>query len=296
VLNQPSSSSRVVNTINATDVIYNADVTKYEMYMRNIWAFTWGALVGLLGGLIGLGGAEFRLPVLVSIFNYLTLKAILINLIVSLVTVTFSFIFRSGIVGLENIIANWMVIINILAGSLIGSYIGVNYATRINERTLNRVVVVFLIFLSIILIGHNFIFGIASFSLPSLLRISIGFLAGIIIGIFSSMLGVAGGELIIPTIILLFAIDIKLAGSLSLAISIPTIMMGLWKYKSQQRLKEVRLEQGFIVSMASGSILGTFIGSNLLKYVSGSLLYLILGTILLLSALKLAKHKPHQNR
>lgn len=97
--------------------------------MRNIWAFTWGALVGVLGGLIGLGGAEFRLPVLVSIFNYRTLQAIIINLIVSLVTVTFSFIFRSGVVGLENVAANWAVIVNILAGSLIGSYIGVHYAT-----------------------------------------------------------------------------------------------------------------------------------------------------------------------
>ena len=106
------------------------------------------------------------------------------------------------------------------------------------------------------------------------------------------MLGVAGGELIIPTIILVFAVDIKLAGSLSLAISIPTIVMGLFKYRSQQRLKEVQSEQRFIGSMASGSILGAFIGSNLLRYVSSSLLYLILGTILLLSALKLTTHKP----
>ena len=52
--------------------------------MRNIWAFAWGALVGVLGGLIGLGGAEFRLPVLVGIFNYRTLQAIVVNLIVSL--------------------------------------------------------------------------------------------------------------------------------------------------------------------------------------------------------------------
>ncbi len=260
--------------------------------MRDIWAFAWGALVGVLGGLIGLGGAEFRLPVLVSIFNYRTLQAIIINLIVSLVTVTFSFIFRSGIVGLENIAANWVVIINILAGSLIGSYTGVNYATRINERALNRVVVVFLIFLSVVLIGHNLIFSLESFQLPNLLRTGFGFLAGIVIGIFSSMLGVAGGELIIPTIILLFSVDIKLAGSLSLAISIPTIMMGLLKYRGQKRLEEVKSEQQFIISMASGSILGAFIGSNLLRYVSSSLLYLILGTILLLSALKLAKHKP----
>lgn len=50
--------------------------------MQNIWAFAWGALVGVLSGLIGLGGAEFRLPILVSIFNYRTMQAIIINLIV----------------------------------------------------------------------------------------------------------------------------------------------------------------------------------------------------------------------
>ncbi|MBD1998977.1 sulfite exporter TauE/SafE family protein [Leptolyngbya sp. FACHB-541] len=260
--------------------------------MRNFWAFAWGALVGVLGGLIGLGGAEFRLPVLVSVFHYRTLQAVIINLLVSLVTVIFSFIFRSGVVGLENVAANWAVIINILAGSLIGSYVGVHYATQINERVLNRVVVVFLIFLSVVLIGHHLIFSLESLQLPSLLRISLGFLAGIVIGVFSSMLGVAGGELIIPTIILLFSVDIKLAGSLSLAISIPTIVMGLFKYRSQKRFREAKSEQKFIVSMASGSILGAFVGSNLLRYVSSSLLYLNLGTVLLLSALKLAKHKP----
>ena len=36
--------------------------------MRNTWAFVWGGLVGILGGLIGLGGAEFRLPVYSRLF------------------------------------------------------------------------------------------------------------------------------------------------------------------------------------------------------------------------------------
>ncbi len=258
--------------------------------MRTSWAFLWGALVGILGGLIGLGGAEFRLPVLVSVFNYQTLPAIMINLMVSLVTVTFSFIFRSSVVGLEPVAANSPVIINILAGSLIGSYVGVHYATRIDERLLKRVVVGFLIVLSIVLIGHHFIFSLGSLPLPNLLRISVGFLAGLIIGIFSSMLGVAGGELIIPTIIMLFAVDIKVAGSLSLAISIPTIVMGLFKYQRQRRLEDVQSEQGLIAAMASGSILGALIGSRLLNSVSSSVLYVILGTILLVSALKLARH------
>jgi hypothetical protein len=33
-------------------------------------------------------------------------------------------------------------------------------------------------------------------------------------------MGVAGGELLIPTIVLLFAVDIKIAGSLSLMVSL----------------------------------------------------------------------------
>jgi uncharacterized membrane protein YfcA len=258
---------------------------------RKLWAFFWGMLVAILGGLIGLGGAEFRLPVLVSFFNYRTLQAILINLVVSLVTVTFSLMFRGGVLGIEAIADHWPVVVNILAGSLIGSYIGVHYATRINERMLHRVVVVFLIFLSFVLLGHHFIFSLGTFQLPFLLRTIAGFLAGLVIGVFSSMLGVAGGELIIPTIILIFGIDIKLAGSLSLAISIPTILMGLFKYSRTDRIQEIKGDRNFIVWMASGSILGVFMGSNLLRYVSSTMLYYILGVILLLSAFKLARHK-----
>lgn len=258
--------------------------------MRNIWAFIWGGLVGILGGLIGLGGAEFRLPVLVSIFQYRTLQAIIINLIVSLVTVSFSLIFRGRVTGYHNIINNLPIILNILAGSLIGSYVGVNYATRINEKALNQIVVIFLMCLSFVLLGHNFIFSLPPWELSSLLKTLLGFLAGLVIGVFSSMLGVAGGELIIPTIILIFGINIKLAGSLSLAISIPTILMGLFKYKNKNRFKEVKLEKNLIINMAAGSILGALIGSYLLNYTSSSLLYIILGAILLISAFKLAKH------
>lgn len=49
---------------------------------------TGGAIV-ILGGLIGLGGAEFRLPILLITFGYTTLPAVVVNLVVSLVTVVF---------------------------------------------------------------------------------------------------------------------------------------------------------------------------------------------------------------
>ena len=257
---------------------------------KNFLPFFWGSLVGIMGGLIGLGGAEFRLPILIQIFRYRTLQAIIINLVVSLVTVIFSLLFRSETISWSLLFANSPIIINILAGSLVGSYIGVNSATRINEKQLNKIVVIFLIFISFILIGHELIFNLDTWEIASYFQIIAALVAGVVIGIFSSLLGVAGGELIIPTIILIFAVDIKLAGSLSLAISIPTILMGLFKYHRQHKLREIKPESGFILMMGMGSIVGAFMGSYLLQYLASSFLYWVLGVILLISAFKLAKH------
>lgn len=210
---------------------------------------------------------------------------------VSLVTVFFSFIFRTELVNLDRIAAHAPIIINILAGSLIGSFAGVHFATRINEQALTRIVVLFLVVLSVVLIGHHVIFHQGNLAIPTLLRISLGFVAGIVIGVFSSMLGVAGGELIIPTIILLFAVDIKLAGSLSLAISIPTIIMGLVKYRKRKEVSDVKSQMSFIVWMSAGSIIGALLGSYLLRYAPGSILQVFLGVILLISALKLSRKR-----
>lgn len=257
--------------------------------MKQFGAFCWGLIIGILGGLIGLGGAEFRLPVLVSFYRLRTLQAIVVNLIVSLVTVTFSFIFRAGYVNLDRF--HTPIVLDILCGSLIGSYVGVRFATRINEQTLTQIVAVFLVALSFVLIGHDYIFHAQSLGLPFPLNFILGACMGVMIGVFSSMLGVAGGELIIPTIILLFAVDIKLAGSLSLAISIPTIIMGLVKYRGRGRYGEIRPHTAFIASMSVGSIVGALVGSYLLRYAPGSVLQVGLGLVLIASAIKLFLHQ-----
>ena len=49
------------------------------MQRRGRYGFAAGGLIGSLGGLIGLGGAEFRLPVLVGLFRLPTLEAVIFN-------------------------------------------------------------------------------------------------------------------------------------------------------------------------------------------------------------------------
>ena len=153
-------------------------------------------------------------------------------------------------------------------------------------------VVAILVMLSLLLMSHELTTEMAIGPLNPLLRVMLGFLAGVAIGVVSTLLGVAGGELIIPTIVLLFAVDIKLAGSLSLAISAPTILMGLCKYHRQRRLADVSKDRTFIVWMAAGSICGSLVGSYILHHVADLYLHYFLGAILLVSAAKIATHAP----
>jgi uncharacterized protein len=124
----------------------------------------------------------------------------------------------------------------------------------------------------------------------------LGFFAGLVIGAVSSLLGVAGGELIIPTLVLLFGLDIKLAGSVTLMISIPTVIVGIARYRTLPVFQDLHSERRFILAMALGSILGAWIRSQLLPYTPSAALQILLGAILLFSAVKMARSKVHARR
>jgi len=115
--------------------------------------------------------------------------------------------------------------------------------------------------------------------------------AGFAVGVVASLLGVAGGELLIPTLILLFGVDVKLAGSLSLAVSLPTMLVGFARYSRDGTFAALRRNGRFVAAMAVGSIVGSFIGAKLLGIVPGSILLPILAVILLLSSVKLWLHR-----
>jgi uncharacterized protein len=93
------------------------------------------------------------------------------------------------------------------------------------------------------------------------------------------------------TLILLFGVDVKLAGSLSLAVSLPTMLVGFARYSLDGTFAVLRRNGRFVVAMAVGSVVGSFIGAKLLGIVPGSILLPALAAILLLSAVKLWLHR-----
>ena len=248
-------------------------------------------MIGALGGLIGLGGAEFRLPLLIGIFRFAALEAVILNKAMSLVVVASALPFRLTTVPMAAIAVHWTVIVNLLAGSLLGAWLGAGWATRLRSETLYRVIAVLLVAIAVaLLFGHNPSGG-GHALLSGWLQAVAGVAAGFVIGGIAALMGVAGGELLIPTLVLLFGLDLKLAGSLSLAISLPTMIVGFARYSQDATFAVLRRNLGFVVTMAAGSVVGTFIGALLLKIIPSFAILPFLAVILLLSAVKVWRHK-----
>jgi uncharacterized membrane protein YfcA len=253
-------------------------------------AFTGGAVIGALGGLIGLGGAEFRLPLLIGAFRFAALQAVILNKSMSLVVVASALPFRAAAVPIASVVANWPIIVNLLAGSLLGAWFGAGWAARLASQALYRVIAVLLLAIACVLVlGHDM--ATSGAILTGAPQMAAGIAAGFVIGIVAALLGVAGGELLIPTLVLLFGADIKLAGSLSLAVSLPTMLGGFARYSRDRSFVVLAQNRRFVVVMAAGSILGSFIGSRLLGLVPNAVLLPLLAVILVLSALKVWKHR-----
>ncbi|MFG1360171.1 sulfite exporter TauE/SafE family protein [Xanthobacter pseudotagetidis] len=256
---------------------------------RPVPAFAGGAVIGLLGGLIGLGGAEFRLPLLIGPYRFRALEAVILNKAMSLIVVATALPFRAATVPFGAIADNWAIVLNLLAGSLLGAWLGASWATRLSSRTLYRVLAVLLVLIAIaLLFGHGSTAASALLSGPWL--IGAGVVAGFVIGVVASLMGVAGGELLIPTLVLLFGADIKLAGSLSLAVSLPTMIVAFTRYSRDNAFATVAQNKVFVAVMAVGSIVGTFIGGHLLGLVPEQVLLPILALILVVSSLKVWRH------
>ncbi|MFJ3205572.1 sulfite exporter TauE/SafE family protein [Streptomyces sp. NPDC086989] len=258
--------------------------------MRSIpSALACGAAVGALGGMIGLGGAEFRLPLLISVFGFTALAAVILNKATSLVVVLTALPARLGAVPYSDLGAHWTIAANLLAGSLLGAWAGASWAVRMRTTTLYKVLAVLMVAMAGALVfTHTADLG--GLGLNGWLLAVVGAGTGFGIGVVAAIMGVAGGELLIPTIVLLYGVDIKIAGSLSLLVSLPTMLVAFARYSRDGSFIVLRDNLRFVLVLAVGSIVGALLGGLFLGAVPDVALIPALAVILLISAVKTARH------
>ncbi|MEA5517211.1 sulfite exporter TauE/SafE family protein [Nodularia sp. UHCC 0506] len=257
-------------------------------------SFLYSVPIGILGGLIGLGGAEFRLPVLASILGYSAQQAVPVNLAVSLISIAASLAIRGSLLSFDLVIPLLPVILSLISGAVITAFFGATMASRLSNEQLERIILWLLVIIGIALIIEAFLPQEIPALLPASWNIPAGILFGLAIGLVSSLLGVAGGEVIIPTLVFAFGVDIRTAGTASLLISFPTVLVGVIKYASRGAFRDRTILKNTVAPMGVGSIMGAIIGGMLVGIIPVPILKIILGVILNISAFRVFhKAKSH---
>ncbi|MBS7613041.1 sulfite exporter TauE/SafE family protein [Candidatus Bathyarchaeota archaeon] len=262
--------------------------TLWEIYpsiSKMLTIFCLGFLLGSAAGLIGVGGGEFRIPVLLYILKLPVVAAIAINLLVGLLTVVTSFLRRLQLGLLSGRGLNIAIVMS--PASIIGAYIGAALTGKIPEKPLKRILAVFLITVGL-KIGLEPFTGetvVSYLTLGLMEEFALTALVGLAIGIVSGLLGVAGGEYRIPILIYIFSLDIVSAGTASLFVSIPTVASGFLKHQTMGHMNRNTTMIAIVIGL--GSILGAFIGASYVEAVEKGLLKMLLGVILIFATVRM---------
>jgi len=200
-----------------------------------------GAFTGLVSGLFGVGGGVVIVPALVAAFRMDQRRAAATSL-VALLPISIAGTVTYAISGHVHPLAALL----LAAGSVMGSPLGVRMLHRLPPRALAWIFVGFIavVIVSLLLSPPSRNGEIAIGWGSGLALVGIGLLAGIL----SGLVGVGGGVVAVPGLEVLVGAGDLLARGTSLAMMIPTTVVGIL---SHRRHFDVDLRSGLVLGITA---------------------------------------------
>jgi uncharacterized membrane protein YfcA len=244
-------------------------------------------IIGAVAGLLGIGGGELRLPVLVSFLALSVKLAITVNLAISVATLGTSLIRRWDSGALDDIGGWGLLVVAVLEGNIVGALLGVRSGHRAREPKLARAMQLYLVAIGLLFIYEAlFHFPHLDVSRDAPPALVLAGLCGRAVGWVASVFGVAGGELRIPVLIYVFGAPIKVAGTLSTIAALPAVALAFTGYAIRGHVRSLS-GYSLILLLGASSVVGVTVGVALLPSISDSVLRLLLGSVLLACAARL---------
>lgn len=215
-------------------------------------------LMGLTLGLLGGGGSILTVPILVYVLKMDPKLSIGLSLAIVGITSLF------GVVGhLRQGNVDFKVAVNFAPAAMIGTFVGARLARLLTGE------IQLLLFAIIMLIAAIFMFKGRSNIEERSSQIDIKLLLGqgFIVGIITGIVGVGGGFLIVPALVLLAGIPVKRATGTSLLLIALNSITGFIGY-----LGAITVPRVFLGIFSFFSIIGIFSGTFLVKYTSPQIL------------------------
>ena len=178
-----------------------------------------GALAGLLSGLFGVGGGTVIVPLLMLILGFDQSLAAGTSLAAIVPTATVGVISYA----VHGSVA-WIPALILAGGAVIGAQIGTWLLARLPVTVLRWG---FVAFLAVVIVSLFFVIPSREAGLPLTWLSGAALVAlGVITGILAGLLGVGGGVIVVPALVLLFGTSDLLAKGTSLLMMIPTAVSG----------------------------------------------------------------------
>ncbi len=234
-----------------------------------------GLAAGFFGGLVGLGGGVIMIPLMVGILKMSQHKAGATSL-VALVFTGISGAFTYTLNGSVDLLASLL----LASTAIFTAGAGARYAHALPEWKLKQTFGGFIIFTSLLLLLKPYLY---QFDEPATgwLKISALLLTGILTGFLSGMMGVGGGTIMVPSMVLLTGFTQYTAQGSSLLAMVPVGMAGAYTH---WRLGNVNT--GILPGLIPGILLGTYLGGSLAHFMPEGALRIIFATVLTWTGVK----------
>lgn len=172
---------------------------------------------------------------------------------------------------------SWAPALLLAIGAAVGAYAGAGFMGRLPERRLRIAFVIFLVLIAVrMLIGVETGEGAGTLGIATYAALA-GL--GLATGVLSAVMGIGGGLILVPALVLLFGFTQHGAEGTSLAVVVPTALMGAWRHS---RTGYTAWRTGLV--LGGGGILGGVAGALLALYLGGITLQRLFAVFLLLMA------------
>jgi len=233
-------------------------------------SFIIGLLAGAFGGLVGLGGGVIMIPLMVRFFQLIQKQAhgtSLMALVFTGSTGAATYYLKGSVDPAAAVL--------LAATAIITARFGAQYANSLPEWQLKRAFGVFVILVSLLLLSKPYY---AQFSHPASGWVKIAALlgSGVVSGFFAGMMGVGGGAIMIPALVLVVGHNQHMAQGTSLLAMVPAGAMGSFTHWGLGNVV-TRIAPGLI----GGIIVGTYLGGTLAHMLSEANLRYIFAAMLI---------------
>jgi uncharacterized protein len=243
--------------------------------VKGIIGFVIGLLGGCFGGLAGFGGGAVMIPLMTWLAKLTQHKAHG----TSLAAIIFTALVGAATYYLHGAV-DWKIAAVLAVSAIITARFGALYAHSLPEKKLKKAFGLFLIVVSVLVIVRGLLPSTAHSPgfWPSLL---IFLLTGAVTGFLSGMMGVGGGTVMIPPMVILAGMPQHLAQGTSLLAMVPVSISGALTH---HRLGNVQMD--LVGGLIVGAVVGGYVGGTAANLLPELYLKLIFSALLIWMALK----------